>query len=323
MSKPYAFISDQLVTYDWQKNISVSGTKARAKFDVVNGHTFNGFVQPGHVVIVGDDSTQMCTREEQDLMHFARSVNETLTSNSHRSNQIMIRDYDLLQSIMTYGSIGIGNSTAAWSKHLGGVEETLKDIESLHQQLKSGSLSRDQFIGQRQGLFTQLQNHLQGAGRYGTSLRNNTKIKGMLGISTKSYLHSGDIPGYANRISAISKAARTLSKGAYVGMALDLGSTALEVQEACSTGREEKCTKARYVEGGKLAVGVAFGSAGGAAGGLLGGALCLAVGIPTGGLGTVACVMAGGAILGWGGGKMGSAIGERAGINLYETFRNE
>jgi hypothetical protein len=317
MSKPYAFINDHWATYDWQKNISVSGAKARAKFDVVNGHSLNSFVEPGHLVIVGDDSTQMCTREEEELMHFARNVNEALISSSYPNNQLMIRNYDLLQSIMSYGSIGIGSSTSAWSKHLSGVEKTLKDIETLHQQLKSGRLTRYQFIAQRQGLFAQLQNHLQGAGRYGTSLRHNTSIKHMLGISTKSYLHSGDIPGYAKKITGISKAARALSKGAYVGMALDVGVTALEVQEACSTGREEQCRQAKYVEGGKLAGGLLGSAAGGIAGGYLGTSICLAVGVPTGGIGTVVCAIVGGAAIGWGGGKFGSWIGDQSGATLY------
>ena len=319
MSKPYAFINDHMATYDWQKNISVSGAKARAKFDVVNGHSLNSFVEPGHLVIVGDDSTQMCTREEEDLMHFARNVNQALISSSYPNNQFMIRDYDLLQSIMSYGSIGIGSSTSAWSKHLSGVEKTLKDIETLHQQLKSGRLTRDLFIAQRQGFFAQLQNHLQGAGRYGTSLRHNTSIKHMLGISTKSYLHSGDIPGYAKRITGISKAARALSKGAYVGMALDVGATALEVQEACSTGREGQCTKAKYVEGGKLAIGLGGAHFGGAVGALAVGAICVGLGIPSGGVVTLGCAIIGGAAGGWGGGKAGSIIGEIAGEQIYST----
>jgi hypothetical protein len=320
MSKPYAFISDHWVTYDWQKNISVSGVKARAKFDVVNGHTFNAFVQPGHVVIVGDDSTQMCTREEEDLMHFARNVNEALISSSYPNNQLMIRNYDLLQSIMSYGSIGIGSSTSAWSKHLSGVEKTLKDIETLHQQLKSGRLTRDQFIAQRQGLFAQLQNHLQGAGRYGTSLRHNTSIKHMLGISTKSYLHSGDIPGYAKRITGISKAARALSKGAYIGMALDVGATALEVQEACSTGREDRCKEAKYVESGKLLLGLSGSFFGGMAGTVGVGALCVAIGIPTAGVGGLACAIVGGAAGGWLVGRESSKRGGQTGQVLYKLI---
>lgn len=38
-----------------------------------------------------------------------------------------------------------------------------------------------------------------------------------------------------------------MSKGTYVGMALDVGAGALEIKEACSTGREEECSRAKYV----------------------------------------------------------------------------
>jgi hypothetical protein len=317
VSKPYAFINDDLETYFWLKDNSVSGAKARAKFDVLNGHILNEVVLPGQLVIVGDDSTHMCTREEEELMLSARDVNEALIGSSYVGNQVMTKNYDLLQSIMAYGSIGVGSSTIAWSKHLSGVEQTLKEIEALHQQLKAGRLTRAPFIAQRQVLFSRLDTHLQGAGRYGTSLRKNTNIKDMLGISTKSYLHTGEISGYASKIKGISRAAGALSKGTFVGLALDVGASALEVEEACSTGREKQCTKAKYVEGGKLAGGLLFSAAGGSAGGVIGISLCLAIGVPTGGIGTVACAIVGGALLGWGGGKVGSQVGEAGGTYLY------
>jgi hypothetical protein len=320
MSKPYAFVNDDMETYFWLKDNSVSGTKARAKFDALNGHILNEVVLPGQLVIVGDDSTHMCTPEEEELMYSARDINEALIGNSYPSNQLMTRNYDLLQSIMTYGSIGIGNSTAAWSKHLTGVEKTLKDIEALHQRLKSASLTRDQFIAQRQVLFSQLETHLQGAGRYGTTLRNNTNIKHMLGISTKSYLHSGDIPGYASRISGIAKASRALSKGTYVGMTLDVGSTALEIQEACSTWREDRCKEAKYVESGKLLLGLSGSFFGGMAGTVGVGALCIAIGIPTAGVGGLACAIVGGAAGGWLVGRESSKRGGQTGQALYELI---
>ncbi|MDB6141711.1 MAG: hypothetical protein JWP80_755 [Pseudomonas sp.] len=323
MSKPYAFINDDMETYFWLKDNSVSGSQARAKFDLLNGHILNEVVLPGQLVIVGDDSTSMCTPEEEQLMLSARDVNEALISGSYAGNRVMTKDYDLLQSIMTYGAIGIGSSTSAWNKHLKGVEETLKNIEVLHRQLKTGRMTRDQFIAQRQVLFSQLDVHLQGAGRYGTSLRKNTTINHMLGISTKSYLHTGEISGYASKIKGVSQAAGALSKGTPIGIFLDVGVGVLEIEEACSTGREEQCTKAKYVEGGKLAGGLSSSAAGGSAGAFIGTALCLAIGLPTGGLGTLGCAVVGGALLGWGGGKLGSLGGEKLGTYIYESSTNE
>ena len=78
MSKHYAFINDDMETYFWLKDNSVSGATARAKFDALNSHILNEVVLPGQLVIVGDDSTQMCTREEEELMYFARDINESM-----------------------------------------------------------------------------------------------------------------------------------------------------------------------------------------------------------------------------------------------------
>lgn len=319
MSKPYAFINDDLETYFWLKDNSVSGAKARAKFDVLNGHILNEVVLPGQLVIVGDDSTHMCTREEEELMLSARDVNEALIGSSYVGNQVMTKNYDLLQSIMAYGSIGVGSSTIAWSKHLSGVEQTLKEIEALHQQLKAGRLTRAPFIAQRQVLFSRLDTHLQGAGRYGTSLRKNTNIKDMLGISTKSYLHTGEISGYASKIKGISRAAGALSKGTFVGLALDVGVTALEVEEACSAGREDQCTKAKYVEGSKMVTGLSISSLGGSFGAYAAASLCIGLGVPTGGASLLACAVIGGAAGGLLGGQVGSAGGELIGQKLYES----
>jgi hypothetical protein len=94
----------------------------------------------------------------------------------------------------------------------------------------------------------------------------------MLGISSKSYWHHGEIRGYEETVKRVAKASEMLKKGTYIGIALDVGVTALEITEACSTGREQECTRAKFVEGGKLAFGVggaAFGAEVGAAVGMV------------------------------------------------------
>ncbi|MBB6286503.1 hypothetical protein HDC32_001241 [Pseudomonas sp. JAI120] len=73
--------------------------------------------------------------------------------------------------------------------------QTLEDIERLHQRLKDGALDRDGFIQQRQALFRRLDLQLQGAARFGTGLQGSESLKKVLGISTNSYLHKGEIAG--------------------------------------------------------------------------------------------------------------------------------
>ena len=116
----------------------------------------------------------------------------------------------------------------------------------------------------------------------------------------------------------ISKAAKALSNGTYVGIALDVGAGALEIQEACSVGREDECKKAKYVETAKAATGIGLAGVGGYLGSSTAGIICLAIGIPTGGVGTLACAVIGGAIGAYAGGQAGSYLGEGTGTNIYE-----
>ena len=320
----HGFINEKTTHYSSLKSqlLIQRGSHALTKFDTTNSHLRRSMVTPGQLVIVPDDSTASCTFEEAWLMTRAREVDLALSLDPRAGVEIL-NNYDLLQGLLGYSSIGIGSSTAAWGRHLTGVEDTLKQIEKLHQQhLKGGASARAEFIARRQALFQKLDMQLQGVGHYGTSLRHNKSIKKMLGISTRSYLHRQEIDGYAQRINKIASTSRFLSKGGYVGMALDVGAAGLAIQEACSTGREEQCRKARYVEGGKASGGIMGSYIGGKLGAHAGGAVCVfGLGIVSGGWGALTCGIIGGAAGGYGGGIIGGGLGERFGDLIYEGER--
>ncbi|MNJ51129.1 hypothetical protein D3C77_464260 [compost metagenome] len=140
----------------------------------------------------------------------------------------------------------------------------------------------------------------------------------MLGISTKSFLHKGEIDGYAGKISGVAKAANFVKKGTYLGTALDVAATALSIQKACSLGREEQCRKAKYVEGASLTGGLIGGAVIGYIGGGVAVQSCIFVlGIVSGGPGALVCGVVGGAVGGWAGGKIGQSGGEQLGEHLY------
>lgn len=218
--------------------------------------------------------------------------------------------------------MGAGVVSEGWSKHLKAIEATLMDIEKLHQQhLGSGAMAaRDQFYAKRSALFMKLDEQLNKLAAYGSGLRNKSSIKRTLGISTKSYLHTGEIAGYANKVSGVAKAAKLIKKGTYVGVSLEVAATGLEIHKACTLGREEECKKAQYVEISSLALGLG-GTAAGAAGGklLLGAACSVVFGVASGGMGALACGIFGGTAGGMAGGKLGSEIGAKAGELLYEA----
>lgn len=324
VSQPYAFINAGKQSLSWYRDSLWVGGQARAKFDHVNAHlTRDLAVMPGQLIIVGDDSTSMCTLEEQMLMSYARDVSRTLFAIDEGSAHVQIQNYDLLQDIMTYGSIGIGSTTSAWSGHLNQVQDTLKDVNTTYQKWRSGALTKDQFVARRQSLFRVLDGQLRGIGRWGTGLKNNSSIKKMLGISSKRYLHRGEIANYAKNIKRMGNVARHLSSGTIVGVMLDLGAGGLEIKEACSTGREQQCTKAKFVEAGKMMVGIPVAWKGGAVAGPAAAQLCLRMAGPSRGASVVACGIAGGALGGWGAGKGGSGVGEALSTMLYEVIDGE
>ncbi|WP_248768511.1 hypothetical protein [Pseudomonas sp. MWU12-2345] len=317
----HGFINEKTTHYPSLKSqlLIQRGSHAFTKFDTTNSHLRRSMVTPGQLVIVPDDSTASCTFEEAWLMTRAREVDLAL-SLEPRAGVEILNNYDLLQGLLGYSSIGIGSTTAAWGRHLSGVEDTLKEIEKLHQQhLKGGASARAEFIAKRQVLFQKLDTQLQGVGHYGTSLRHNKSIKKMLGISTRSYLHRQEVDGYAQRINKIASTSRFLSKGGYVGMALDVGAAGLAIQEACSMGREEQCRKARYVEGAKAAGGITGSYYGGKFGARAGLLVCgLGLGIVSGGWGALSCRIIGGAAGGYIGGLLGGGAGEFTGDVIYE-----
>ena len=314
MAQPYGFINDrQQTSVELKARLGLS-KQAEAKFDVLNIHIRNAVVQPGQLVIIGDDSTLACTLEESRLMQAAWNIRHSVTAEG--GDAFALHNYDLLQKLLGFASLGIGTGGDAWSRHLQDIGKTLEDIDALHKQSlrQGGGTVRDDFLARRQTLFAKLESQMRGFARYGTGLRNEGSIKKMLGISTRSYLHTGEITRYAETVARISKTAKLLKNGTPLGIALSTTSTALQIKEACSTGREEQCRMAKYTELGKLAGGVAGGSLGGAAGSLL----CLTILAPTTGPGALTCLLIGAGIGGAAGGSLGGTGGEKAGLLLYE-----
>ena len=150
-----SFINDRATDYQSLKNRVMGGALSRPRsdhFDVLNRHLRPGLVAPGQLVIVPDGHSMNCSVEEGWLMRHAEEVRRHLEM-SAAGGAAVIDNYDLLQSFMANGSIGIGSVTSAWARHLNEVAQTLADIERLHQRLKAGGLDRAAFIQQRQALF--------------------------------------------------------------------------------------------------------------------------------------------------------------------------
>jgi len=324
MAEPLAFINSQTQTYQALKTqLRLTGA-SNSKFDVLNGHIANTVVLAGELVIIGDSSSASCTSQEAYLMAKARDIHIGLLINQVDADDFFLDNFELLKEVLKYSSIGAGVVSDGWSRHMAAIGKTLEEIEALHKEfLRTESLAaRKKFIAERAIVFGKLDQQLARAASYGSGLRYQSSIKRMLGISTKSFLHTGEIAGYAEKVDGVAKAAKLIKSGTYIGTALAATSSGLAIKNACALGREEECTRAKYVEGSSLVFGVAGGGVGGFFGGYTATIGCvLVLSIATGGPGALLCGVVGGAIGGFVGGELGSAGGEFVGDYLYGEMR--
>jgi len=321
MSQARAYINPRMQNYHTLKaGLALTG-HAASKFDVLNAHIYNTVVKSGELVVIGDWSTPSCTSHEAFLMSKAAITHMGLMRSGQGADEFFLENFELLKSLLAHASMGAGVVSDSWSRHLKAIQETLLEIENHHKEhMHSGTFkAREEFYAKRAALFTKLDDQLGKLAAYGSGLRNKSSIKRTLAISTKKYLHNGEIAGYADKVAEVSKAAKLIKNGTYIGIALEVASTGLSINKACTEGREEECRRTKIVEGSSLTGSVGGGIVGAYAGNLLSVAACgVVLGIASGGPGAIVCAVAGGAFGGMLGGEIGSRGGEFMGNLLYE-----
>lgn len=307
--------------HELKQSLNLTPSQA-AHFDVLNRHLFYPHMMafPGDLVVIGDPAAACELHFRQQLKH-ADHVHRTLEQHRAPTDDFLLNNYALINQLFGYASLGAGVASDGWSRHLQGVAQTLTDIDLLHRTSLGPSKAndRDAFYRQRAVLFKRLDHQLSGLGRIATQLQHDTNTKRMLGISTRSYLAKGVIDGYAERIVGVTKAANLMKQGTYIGMAISTMSTMLDIRQACMTGREEACRKAKVVEATKLGASLTIGALGGVAGGKLGTVVCVALGLPTASAGALACAAVVGGITSYASSKIGPKVGEPVGELIYEV----
>ncbi|UVJ44984.1 PAAR domain-containing protein [Pseudomonas sp. LS1212] len=289
------------------------------------GHGFKA----GELFVLGDPYNPMaCTREEAAMMAAATQVREALAPLSEEEANFMARHLAEIALLTGGASEALGVGKDMLDKGLKQVEGTLRSLELLHQRefLAHGHLRSKAFFDTRSQLYSQLDAQLKTAFlNKQLDLGSYDSLRRDLGISTGSPVHhwsragaSGQILGYATYMEQIAKAAKYLKYGGYIGVGLGAASSYLKVQEVCRAGETQECKKIRFTETGSFAVGLGGGAVIGGLGSLAAPHICAAIGLGTGGIGGVVCVLVvvGGAS--YFGGAGGGATGERAGEFLYE-----
>jgi hypothetical protein len=183
----------------------------------------------------------------------------------------------------------------------------------------SGALIGTQFQVERARLFGTLKPLLNRLTRAQLNMKEYSQIKHALGLSSKSLVHEwstagiGAIKGYSNYIDSASRAAKFMKAGGWVGIGLSGLNTTNDVYNACTSGREQECTKVAVKGYSNFAASTAAGIWGGEGGALLAtGACSIVLGASTFGAGILACGIVGAALGGaagsWGGGVAADAM---------------
>ncbi|MCU0121765.1 hypothetical protein N8H74_26185 [Pseudomonas sp. B2M1-30] len=298
------------------------------KFNRLNPH-ITGYAKPGQLIVLSDPNNPLCTPEETLLMEAAQKVDAALKPMTDEEASFMVRYRSQIESVLSQGSTSIGVGEAIFAKNLEDVKTSLKEIEALHQKSfkRDGHLRSQDFFAERARLFAKLDRQLTGLTRKGIGFPDHPSLKSALGISSRSLVHHwslagapGQIPGYATHAAGIAKAAKVVKYGGWIGTAVGGGASYMKVQEVCAAGNKDACEKIKYTESGSFIGGVAGGAATGAVlSGSTAGVICVGLGVPTGGMATLACgviVVAAGS---YAGGSVGGATGEWAGEKIYEA----
>ncbi|MBM1187192.1 hypothetical protein GYM98_10890 [Pseudomonas lundensis] len=299
-----------------------------SKFLALNPN--HGNINAGSMIVLSDPNNLQCTREEALLMQVAGKANDVIKKMSPEEADFMMRHRDEFENILTHGATGIGVGEAIFSKHLDDVRRLMKDIEALHVKTfqATGGLKSAEFFAERKRLFAQLNTNLTALTRKSIGFPDHPNLRSALGISSRSLVHrwtaaggADQIPGYATHIEGVSKAAKYVKAGGWVGTAIGGGASYMKVQDVCSAGDTAACRKVKFTEAGGFVGGVAGGAAAGAMlTGTTVGWACFAMGVPTGGIGTLVCgivvvsagSLAGGVVLGAAGEELGEVIYEHS-----------
>lgn len=300
-----------------------------AKFRTLNPNLDQ--VKAGTLIVLSDPNNHLCTFEDALLMQAAETVNKALEPLSAEEADFMARHYDEIALLVSKGSLGASAGLAMFSKNLNDVDAVLRAIDKLHTKTfqTNGHLNSPDFYAERKRLLTQLDTQLTKLTKKSIGFPDHPNLKSVLGLSTKSLVHrwrksgaAGQIPGYATHIDAVSRAAKYVKYGGWVGTAIGGGASALKVQGVCAEGNVEACEKVKFTESGAFLRGVLGGvTAGSMLTAPLAGSLCAALSIPTGGTVGLVCGLL---IVGTGsymGGSIGGMSGESAAEVIYENLK--
>ena len=302
------------------------GEALRREFRSLNRH-LGEQVKAGQMVLFSDSRNYMCRREEAQMMAAAEKVDEALKDLTDEEASFMVEHHEVIEPFLGVSSGALGVASFMVGQHMETLSNTLKELERLHieQYRQYGNLHSLEFFAQRKRLMKKLDAGLGLLVRKTTGIPDHPKLKRSLGLSTQRIVHNwnkagapNQLPGYATHIEGVARASKYMKAGGYVAIGLGASSAAMKIHEACRTGREAECRRARFIEGSKLSGNVLGGALAGKLATTIAPMTCAAIGVGTAGAGGVACMLIVSGMLAAQIGDGGSQTGELIGEKLYE-----
>ncbi|WP_342754819.1 hypothetical protein AAGQ96_03115 [Pantoea sp. MBD-2R] len=278
--------------------------EAAMLFMQLNSNT--SWVKPGQLLIVADPNNKNQSSQIENLRKAKRKVDHALATTDAETSSFLNTHYGTIAALTNILDKSTGTVSDAGEKYFSRIAEKLKQIEITYQnQFRTqGSLISQQFFSERARLFAELEGHLNGLAKSALKFRPYDDLKRALNLSSRSIVHDwqtagiGAIKGYSSYIDRASGAAKYMKMGGWVAIGFAGLNTTNEVHHACTTGREGECKKVAVREYTKFGLSTAASMYGGAVGATGAATFCVAIGLASGGVGTLACGIVGGVAAG-------------------------
>ncbi len=296
-------------------------------FKSVNEHLTGGDVKAGQMIIVTPPNPQSCTKAEAAMQIAAESVDKQLAAMSEQERRKMSQRYAFLSDYTNYTSVMYGASGNYYGVKIKRVQSVLKNIDALYKSSHSSTGKRinPHFLEQRRSYFLQLDylmNGLVEKQMFGPNVES-VNIKRKLGLSTKSLVHQwkqqggkGSLADFEKQFSRTANVATRLKRIGHLGIALDIGVSALEIHKACrSDSKDPVCKRTAVVESSRAAGSIVGGMA--AATAAYWGCSLVFAG-PSAGTSLLWCGIIVGGAAGYGGSQAGSIGAKFGASSIYD-----
>ncbi|MGP3591619.1 hypothetical protein [Vagococcus sp. WN89Y] len=309
-------IVQQPGTLDFQARLLFNNPRSEAACYFMQINRDTSWLKPGQMLIVADPQSENRMMLGQ-LSQAKSKVNNVMNGLSTEDADFFNQNYATIAAVTNILDKSLGVAGDAGERYFNEIGSKLKAIEVAYQNQfrMSGMLISEQFVVERARLFNELNQLLNKLSRLALKLRPYEDLRHALGLSSRSIVHDwttagvGGIRGYSTWLDNAAKSARFMKMGGWVAIGFAGLNTTNEVYHACTSGRENECTKVAVKEYSKFGASIAGGIFGGTVGSLALGATCVALGVVSGGTGYLACTIIGAAV---GGYLVGDTVGNMA-----------